>query len=101
MVMFDIHFHIFIYFHFLGEVLSHEFFLLTLVIWTNNFLVRGDLSLSYQGLNFLCGYTKSGLKGGVRASYHLSYTFICFVLISYGPNLGYVDLARYLVFWTH
>ena len=80
----------------MGEVLSHEVFLLTSITWTNtNFVVKGDLCLSFQGLNKSFGIrcTNLGLRGGVREIIYLSTMvlqlggiFICLVLMLFDPT---------------
>ena len=56
---------------FLRGGFPHEVFLLTLITWINkNSVVKGDLCLSFQGLNkyFLLEFTKSRLREGCWSS---------------------------------
>ena len=52
--------------------------------------VRGDLILSCQGLNNVMYLHFFWIKGGVRQLFHLRQIFINFMLMLYGPKIGYI-----------
>ena len=108
---------IYVSFPFFREDFTHEYLPLCSFLHGQRHFLRSDLSLSYQGLNFWGGCTKSRLRGGVKASnnlvpwshtpmtlFHFSCTYVilskpwlCWSSKVYG-GFGLINAPKHLIF---